>query len=186
MYYSQNKKYRKVLTRKYILCRHNHIHVFGIYFQFFTLLHMSMCIQKNTYTYTHTYIFYFFLQYKNFPVLTRTHNVLCLVAQLCLTLWDCSLPGSSVHGDSPGKNTGVGCYDLSRGSFQLTDWTQVSCIAGRFFTIWATRKPRTHNSYIHFHSMATLYKCSVFLIFLSRCFKSSDINLWLWYWKVNL
>ena len=29
----------------------------------------------------------------------------------CPTLWDpmdCSLPGSSVHGDSPGKNTGVG------------------------------------------------------------------------------
>ena len=25
---------------------------------------------------------------------------------------DCSLPGSSVHGDSPGKNTGVGCYAL--------------------------------------------------------------------------
>ena len=24
----------------------------------------------------------------------------------------CSLPGSSVHGDSPGKNTGVGCYAL--------------------------------------------------------------------------
>ena len=35
----------------------------------------------------------------------------CLVAQLCLTLcnpMDCSPPGSSVHGDSPGKNTGVG------------------------------------------------------------------------------
>ena len=32
---------------------------------------------------------------------------MCLVAQLCLTLCDpmvCSLPGSSVHGDSPGKN----------------------------------------------------------------------------------
>ena len=25
---------------------------------------------------------------------------------------DCSLPGSSVHGDSPGKNTGVGCHSL--------------------------------------------------------------------------
>ena len=25
---------------------------------------------------------------------------------------DCSLPGSSVHEDSPGKNTGVGCYFL--------------------------------------------------------------------------
>ena len=36
-------------------------------------------------------------------------------AQLCPTLcdsMDCSLPGSSVHGDSPGKNTGVGCHAL--------------------------------------------------------------------------
>ena len=33
--------------------------------------------------------------------------VRCLVAQSCLSLCDpmnCSLPGSSVHGDSPGKN----------------------------------------------------------------------------------
>ena len=39
--------------------------------------------------------------------------VRCWVAQLCLTLcnpMDCSLPGSSVLGDSPGKNTGVGCH----------------------------------------------------------------------------
>ena len=37
------------------------------------------------------------------------------VLQLCLTLWDpmdCSPPGSSVHGYSPGKNTGVGCHVL--------------------------------------------------------------------------
>ena len=36
---------------------------------------------------------------------------LCLVSQSCLTLcnpMDCSLPGFSVHGDSPGKNTGEG------------------------------------------------------------------------------
>ena len=35
--------------------------------------------------------------------------------QSCLTLCDpmnCSLPGSSVHGVSPGKNTGVGCHAL--------------------------------------------------------------------------
>ena len=31
---------------------------------------------------------------------------------------DCSLPGSSVHGDSPGKNTGVGCHFLLQGIFQ--------------------------------------------------------------------
>ena len=30
---------------------------------------------------------------------------------------DCSPPGSSVHGDSPGKNTGVGCHDLLQGIF---------------------------------------------------------------------
>ena len=35
---------------------------------------------------------------------------LCLVTQSCLTLcdpMDCSLPGSSVNGGSPGKNTGL-------------------------------------------------------------------------------
>ena len=30
---------------------------------------------------------------------------------------DCSPPGSSVHGDSPGKNTGVGCHALLHGLF---------------------------------------------------------------------
>ena len=46
--------------------------------------------------------------------------VLCLVAQLCPTLCNlmhCSPPGSSVHGDSPGKNTGVGCYSLLQDIF---------------------------------------------------------------------
>ena len=30
---------------------------------------------------------------------------------------DCSPPGSSVHGDSPNKNTGVGCHTLLQGIF---------------------------------------------------------------------
>ena len=30
---------------------------------------------------------------------------------------DCSPPASSVHGDSPGKNTGVGCHVLLQGIF---------------------------------------------------------------------
>ena len=41
--------------------------------------------------------------------------VSCLAAQSCRTLcnpMDCSPPGSSVRGDSPGKNTGVGCHAL--------------------------------------------------------------------------
>ena len=47
-------------------------------------------------------------------------HFLCLVAQSCPTLcdpMDGSLPGSSVHGDFPGKNTGVGCHALLQGIF---------------------------------------------------------------------
>ena len=50
--------------------------------------------------------------------------MLCLVAQLCLTLCnpvDCSLPGSSVHGASPGKNTGVGLPGPPPGDFPDTE-----------------------------------------------------------------
>ena len=58
--------------------------------------------------------------------MTVTHTVssscavLCLVTESCLTLcdpMDCSPPGSSVHRDSPGKNTGVGCHALLQGIF---------------------------------------------------------------------
>ena len=38
-----------------------------------------------------------------------------LVTQSCLILcdpMDCSLPGSSVHGNSPDKNTGMGSHSL--------------------------------------------------------------------------
>ena len=46
----------------------------------------------------------------------------CLVAQLCPTLCDpveCNPPGSPVHGDFPGKNTGVGCPALLQGIFPI-------------------------------------------------------------------
>ena len=45
---------------------------------------------------------------------------LCLVGQSCPTLCDpmgCRPPRASVHGDSPGKNTGVGCQALLQGIF---------------------------------------------------------------------
>ena len=53
-------------------------------------------------------------------MLSRDYAVLCLVAQLCPTLcdpMDDSLPGSSVHGESPGKSTGVGGQALLLGIF---------------------------------------------------------------------
>ena len=36
---------------------------------------------------------------------------------------------------------------FSRGSSQPGNWTQLSCIAGRFFTIWATREVLPTQSY---------------------------------------
>ena len=61
--------------------------------------------------------------------------------QLFATPWTVSSPPvSSVRGDSPGKNTGVGCHALPRGSSQPRDPSQVSRIAGGFFTISATNK----------------------------------------------
>ena len=51
---------------------------------------------------------------------TSVYKILCLVTQSYPTLcdpMDCSPPGSSVHGDSPGKNSGVGCHALLQGIF---------------------------------------------------------------------
>ena len=58
--------------------------------------------------------------------------VLCLVAQSCLTLsdpMDRSPPGSSVRGNSPGKNSGGGCHVLLQGSFltQGSNWGLPHC-----------------------------------------------------------
>ena len=49
----------------------------------------------------------------------------CLVNQLCLTLCDpvdYSPPGSSIHRDSPGKNTGVGCHAFLQGQSGKQLW----------------------------------------------------------------
>ena len=39
--------------------------------------------------------------------------------QLFYDPMDCSLPGFFVHGDSPGKNTGVGCHALLQGNLPM-------------------------------------------------------------------
>ena len=66
-----------------------------------------------------------------------------LVTQLCLTLrnpMDCSPPGASVHGILQARTLERVAISFSRGSFWPRDRTQVSCIAGGFFTVWATRE----------------------------------------------
>ena len=50
----------------------------------------------------------------------------------------CSPPGSSVHGILQARILEWVAIPFSRVSVQPKDWNQVSCIAGRFFAIWAT------------------------------------------------
>ena len=72
-----------------------------------------------------------------------------LVTQLCLTLCgstDCSLPGSFVCGIPQSRILEWVAIPFSKGYSLPKDQTQVSCIAGRFFTIWTTNTP---NSFIH-------------------------------------
>ena len=53
---------------------------------------------------------------------------------------DCSLPGSSVHGIVQGRILEWVAISFSSGSSWPRNQTWVSCIAGRFFTNWATRE----------------------------------------------
>ena len=65
------------------------------------------------------------------------------VAQSCPTLWDPmngSLPGSSVHGIFQPRVLEWVALSFSMRSSQPRDQTRVSYIAGRHFTIWATRE----------------------------------------------
>ena len=65
------------------------------------------------------------------------------VAQSCPNLcnpMDCRLPGSSAHGIFQTRVLEWVAISFSRVSSQPRDWTQVSRVAGRRFTIWATKE----------------------------------------------
>ena len=66
------------------------------------------------------------------------------VAQLCLILCDPMdfSQQDSVHGILQARILEWVAILFSRGSSLPRDQTHVSCIAGRFFTIWATREDR--------------------------------------------
>ena len=75
----------------------------------------------------------------------------CLVTQSCPALFDpmdCRLPDSSVHRDSPGKNTGMGCHALLQGIFPTLGLNLgllcLPALAGKFFTTSTTWEPGFH------------------------------------------
>ena len=69
------------------------------------------------------------------------------VSQSCPTLsdpMDCNLPGSSVHGILQARTLEWVAVSFSRESSQARDRTQVSRIAGGFFTIWNAQEACNH------------------------------------------
>ena len=58
--------------------------------------------------------------------------------QLFVTPWTSGLPGSSLHGILQARVLEWVAISFSRGSSQPRDRTQVFCIPGRRFNLWAT------------------------------------------------
>ena len=61
------------------------------------------------------------------------------LSTLCSPM-DYSPPGSSIHRVLQARVLEWVAMPFSRGSSSPRDWTWVSCIAGSFFTMWATRE----------------------------------------------
>ena len=82
-----------------------------------------------------------------------------MCAHSCLTLHntiDCSPLGPSVHGIFQARILEQVAISFSRGSSQPRDWTQISCIAGRFFTVRATKETLISYVLSHFSRLQLL------------------------------
>ena len=102
----------------------------------FSLFVFSSCLESITYTYYSSTLVFII-------VLALCVCLCVLVAQSCLTLCNpmsCTLPGSSVHGIFQARILEWVVMPFSRGSSPPRGQTWVSCIAGRLFTVWATRE----------------------------------------------
>ena len=94
----------------------------------------------------------------------------CLVTQSCPTLCDpvdCSPPGSSVHGDSPGKSTAVSCRALLQGIFPTQGLNpRLLCLpywqAGSLPLVWPGKPPTVGQS--HWNNPTEYSFCSTTLV----------------------
>ena len=103
---------------------------------FFVLYHLSTYICVHVHVQIYLYIA-FYVQLCSSYYYLHTVRVrrcvcvcvcVCMCSQLLSPIWlscntvDWSLPGSSAHGDFPGKNTGVGFHFLLQGIFPTQVW----------------------------------------------------------------
>ena len=93
------------------------------------------------------------------------HVLSCFSHVLLCGPIDCSLPGFSVHGDSLGKNPGVGCHILLQGIFltqALNPTLVLLALAAGFFTTSATWDAHTGESKITILVAANTYTAFAF------------------------
>ena len=122
-----------------------------------------------------------------------------LVIQLTLcNPTDCGLPDSSVHGILEARILERVAFPFSRGPSWPRDQTWVSHIAGRFFTVWATRETQVGYNYqkkkvisewifapsvfyfqIHYFSYLTAWGKLLFLVF-TYCYSYWENMRCLW------
>ena len=108
---------------------------------------------------------------------------------------DCSLPGSLVHGIFQARVLEWVAISFSRGSSQPRDWTRISPIVGRGFTIWATReallwmaakkKRLTHSLPEVGHSRRDLQDNGLFTL-LPQLFPSIQTQTRWLFWDISL
>ena len=114
----------------------------------YTLSWFSIVYRRRVYPVTGSImpevkVWYFGLPFIFFSLCCLKINKV-LVTWLCPTFCDSmdySRPGSSVHGILHARILGWVAIPFRKFSWPR-DLTQVSCITGRFFTIWAARQPK--------------------------------------------
>ena len=166
---------------------------------------LSLCgkeIQLTLFTHENIYIFLFPLTFIKHELSTR--NCTLMVSHFSITtisgynsayfittenwkwkslshVWLCDLVHYTVHGILQARILEWVAFPFSRGSSQPKDQTHVSCIAGRFFTSWATkealmrRKSVESESSIHYPLLVARTKSQLGLGFVAT---HSSILAW--------
>ena len=104
------------------------------------------------------------------------------VAQSCPTL--CNPIDSTVHGILQARILERVAFSCSRRSSQSRDGTQVSHIAGRFFTSWATRE--AHSSHDGLHTVEASCHVAPYCFYFSSSWILYTIQLFLVYHGFSL
>ena len=95
---------------------------------------------------------------------TREPAVCACTPRHCSRVWlcssmDCSRSGSSVHEILQARILKWVARPSSRGSRGHWDWTNISCIAGGFFTHWATWEAQIGKIYIYLYISPPSWPC---------------------------